>query len=451
MPPAKRILALLLLLGCLARAESVSQGALTQEPVLASPAPLRVGVYPNAPKLFIDADGKASGILVELLHEIASAEHWALEFVACEWQACLEELEAGRIDLLPDMAWSEERARSYAFHQVPALHSWSQIYAQRGNKIRSLLDLKGRRIAVLAGSIQALTLPNVLAGYGAVLVPAASLERAFALVAAGQADAVAASHYFGDAAAGRHGLAATPVVFNPARLHYAAMPGRQQPALDAIDRHLASWRDDPNSVYFNTLRRWQAGSPAAPLPTSLLWVLAATVGLLLSALAVASWLRTEVAVRTRELRDNERKLATILDSVDRPHLHQGCAVALPVRQRRPVPPAQAPGGGHRRPDRRGPVRPRAGAAHARRRPGRDRGTPALRLRGAPVRQGLHHHQNPAHAWRGRHTAVRHHHRHHAPQAGRGIAAHRRDRVPVGRRHVRAQPGRGDDRGEPGLG
>ncbi|MBD8533135.1 MULTISPECIES: EAL domain-containing protein [unclassified Massilia] len=316
MPPAKRILALLLLLGCLARAESVSQGALADGPALASPAPLRVGVYPNAPKLFIDDGGKASGILVELLQEIASAEHWTLEFVACEWQACLQALETGRIDLLPDMAWSEERARRYAFHQVPALHSWSQIYTQRGNKIRSLLDLRGRRIAVLANSIQALTLPNVLAGYGAVLVPADSLERAFALVAAGQADAVAASHYFGDAAAGRHGLEGTPVVFNPARLHYAAMPGRRQAALDAIDRHLASWRADPNSVYFNTLRRWQAGSPAAPLPTSLLWVLAATVGLLLSALAVASWLRTEVAVRTRELRDNERKLATILDSVD---------------------------------------------------------------------------------------------------------------------------------------
>ncbi|KQQ87617.1 hypothetical protein ASF77_18355 [Massilia sp. Leaf139] len=294
----------------MAQAEGALQAAQAQA------TPLRVGVYPNAPKVFVDADGKASGILVDLLREMASAEHWPLEFVACEWQACLHALEAGQIDLLPDVAWSEERARSYAFHQVPALHSWSQIYAQRGHKIRTLLDLKGRRIAVLAGSIQAQILPNVLAGYGAVLVPSSSLERAFTLVADGQADAVAASHYFGDAVAGLHNLEATPVVFNPARLHYAAMPGRQQAVLDAIDRRLTAWRADPNSVYFSTLRRWQTGGPAPAVPTSLLWALAATVGLLLSALAVASWLRTEVAVRTRELRDNERKLATILDSVD---------------------------------------------------------------------------------------------------------------------------------------
>jgi diguanylate cyclase (GGDEF)-like protein/PAS domain S-box-containing protein len=308
MPRYQRILALLVLLGCLSQA-----GAALQVPLQ---APLRVGVYPNPPKVFMNEDGGASGILVDLLREMASAEQWPLEFVACEWQACLAALEAGRIDLLPDMAWSEERAARYAFHQVPALHSWSQLYARPGHTIRSLLDLKGRRIAVLAGSVQAQVLPGVLTGYGAVLVPAATLEAAFAMVEAGRADAVAANHYYGETQAGMHRLTVTPIVFNPARLFYAAMPGRQQAVLDAIDARLNAWRLDPDSVYFSTLRRWQAGAPAPAIPQTLLWVLAATVGLLLSALAVASWLRTEVAVRTRELRDNERKLATILDSVD---------------------------------------------------------------------------------------------------------------------------------------
>jgi diguanylate cyclase (GGDEF)-like protein/PAS domain S-box-containing protein len=307
MPRAFRtlVLPLLLLLGSLSQAGAVAQQA-----------PLRVGVYSNPPKVFMGEDGKASGILVDLLREVASAEQLSLEFVACEWRACMDALAAGRIDLLPDMAWSEERARTFAFHQIPALHSWSQIYARRGNQIRSLLDLKGRRIAVLEGSVQALMLPSVLTGYGAVLVPTVTLEAAFDLVAGGQADAVAASHYFGEAEAGKHRLEATPIVFNPASLFYAAMPGRQQAVLDAIDRQLGAWRADPNSVYFATLRRWQAGHASATVPPTLLWILAATVGLLLSALAVASWLRSEVAVRTRELRDNERKLATILDSVE---------------------------------------------------------------------------------------------------------------------------------------
>ncbi len=304
MPPALRILVLVFLLG------------LGQAGAMAQQAPLRVGVYSNPPKVFMSGDGQASGILIDLLREVASAEHLPLEFVACEWQGCLDALAAGRIDLLPDVAWSEERARTYAFHKVPALHSWSQIYARRGNQIRSLLDLKGRRIAVLQGSLQAKMLPGVLSGYGAVLLPVPTLEAAFGLVADGRADAVAASHFFGGAEANKHRLEATPIVFNPASLFYAAMPGRQQAVLDAIDRQLGGWRADPNSVYFATLLRWQAKQASATVPPALLWTLATTIGLLLSALVVASWLRREVARRTRALRDSEQKLATILDSVE---------------------------------------------------------------------------------------------------------------------------------------
>lgn len=306
MPRVLRLLVFVSLLGCLGQASAQVS------------APLRVGVPNNAPNLFINQQGQADGIQIALLREIASAERWTLEFVPCEWTACVDLLAEGRIDLLPDVAWSEERARVFAFHRVPAVHSWSQVYARSGSGIRALPDLKGKRIAVLSSSIQAQTLPGILAGYGAqaVLMPSASLERAFSLVADGEADAVAANHFFGDHEAARQDLVATGVVFNPSRVYYAALPGRQQAVLDAIDRHLTAWRADPNSVYFATLRQWQTDGAVRTVPSNLWWALAAAVGLLLSSLAVASWLRTEVAARTRELRENEEKLTTILDSVE---------------------------------------------------------------------------------------------------------------------------------------
>ncbi|WP_313178597.1 transporter substrate-binding domain-containing protein, partial [Massilia sp.] len=244
MPRVLRLLVFVSLLGCLGQAGA--QGA----------APLRVGVSNNAPNLFMNEQGQASGILIDLLRDIASAERWTLEFVPCEWAACVDLLAAGRIDLLPDVAWSEDRARVLALHRVPVLHSWSQVYARPGSGIRALPDLKGKRIAVLGSSIQSQILPEILASYGAsaVLVPAASLERAFALAGEGEADAVAANHFFGDLQAAGQGLQATGVVFNPTRVYYAALPGRQQAVLDAIDRQLEAWRADPQSVYFATLR-----------------------------------------------------------------------------------------------------------------------------------------------------------------------------------------------------
>ncbi|MBU2155131.1 MAG: hypothetical protein KKC81_04280, partial [Gammaproteobacteria bacterium] len=49
-----------------------------------------VGVYANEPKILLGQDGKLSGILGELLNEIARQEDWQLRPRPCEWQECLE-------------------------------------------------------------------------------------------------------------------------------------------------------------------------------------------------------------------------------------------------------------------------------------------------------------------------------------------------------------------------
>ena len=102
---------------------------------------VRVGVYQNAPKIFTDANGRADGIMVDLLRNIAEAENWQLAFVVCEWSDCLEAVERGDIDLLPDVAWSVERNQVLDFHNIPALHSWSQVYRHPRVPIASILDL----------------------------------------------------------------------------------------------------------------------------------------------------------------------------------------------------------------------------------------------------------------------------------------------------------------------
>ena len=79
-------------------------------PTWAQPREVRVGVYANAPKILLGQNGQISGILGELLGEIARRENWRLIPVPCDWQACLQLAQSGAIDLLPDVAFSEARA-----------------------------------------------------------------------------------------------------------------------------------------------------------------------------------------------------------------------------------------------------------------------------------------------------------------------------------------------------
>jgi diguanylate cyclase (GGDEF)-like protein/PAS domain S-box-containing protein len=279
--------------------------------------PLRIGVYENEPKIFTNAAGEASGIFVDLARELAEHEGWALEFVSCEWDGCLQALRLGELDLLPDVAYSDERARTFDFHDESVLHSWSQLYGREDSGLVSLFQLDGKRVAVLRDSVQHDLFEEKADAFGIAveIVPVADLAQAFALTARGEAEAAIANHLYGLWHGPSHGLEPTPIVFNPAQLFFATGSGRHADTLAAIDRRLAEWQRDDASPYYEIVRRWEAPVQQPLVPTGFWWGLAAVVALLLLALAAAAWLRREVAEKTRHLQDSEQKLAAILDTV----------------------------------------------------------------------------------------------------------------------------------------
>lgn len=282
------------------------------------PREVRMGVYQNEPKIFLNAQQQPSGIFGELALQMAEHHNWTLVPVPCEWKTCLESLQNGSIDLMPDVAFTPERAQLFDFHTTPALLSWSQIYARPEVPIRSALDLKDRRIAVLKGSVQQDYLRNLMTGFGvqAELVPVESLQEAFELASRGGADAAVANRFFGDLQAPRFKLGSTPVLFQPSQLFFATGKNRNPDLTAAIESSLQAWQAQPDSHYFEVLRRWMEAPPQTLVPTYVWWALGGLGGVL--ALALAAWglLRREVADKTRSLRASEDRLNTILDSVD---------------------------------------------------------------------------------------------------------------------------------------
>jgi PAS domain S-box-containing protein len=290
---------------------------------------VRVGVYQNRPKVFMGEDGKAGGLFVELLAEIAREEGWTLSFVPCQWSECLAALDEGRIDLMPDVAYSRERDQRYDFHSTLVIESWSQLYAPPGAAVQRLTDVRGKRVAVLENSVQQEAFAEMLEGFAveATLVRTKSLEDAFSAVREGTADAAIANHFFGDYFHRDYGLERTPVVFLTSQLHFATGDGRNADLLRAIDRHLDAWRKEPRSVYYAALARWMDRPPASVVSVRVLWVIGITAGMLLLAVGLIFLLRRQVRRRTLHLVGaNEelqrvdaalRKSASLLNAAER--------------------------------------------------------------------------------------------------------------------------------------
>jgi PAS domain S-box-containing protein len=279
--------------------------AFTASQVAAAGRTVRVGVYQNKPKIFMDESGQAAGIYIDLLTEMAVEEQWTLVYVPCQWADCLAALDAGQIDLMPDVAYTAERAEKYDFHPTPVLTSWSQVYANSHLRVNGFNDLAGRKVAILQGSIQQTVFQQYMSGFGleVTLVPTDSLEAAFQMAANGTADAAIANNFFGDYFYQTYGLEKTPIVFNPATLFYATAKGHNADLLEAIERHLTTWLQASNSPYYAALSRWTEKPPAPvyQVPPYVYWVIGLTGGLLVVALGMIWLLRTQVAARTKHL------------------------------------------------------------------------------------------------------------------------------------------------------
>ena len=271
---------------------------------------VRIGVYENEPKVFTDASGKPAGIFIDIIEHIARVEGWSLKYVHGTWAEGLDRLGNGEIDLMPDVALNSDREKLYSFHTVPVLSSWSQVFARKGSGIQSILDLHGKRVLVLKGSVQQERFSRFTFGFdlNLILVDVPDYATMFAEVAAGRADAAVSNRFYGMAHARKAGLEDTAVVFDPADLFFAAPLDAPQDLRQAIDRHLKELRSDSRSVYYTSLKKWTSEDVAFRVP---MWVkVAGTAGIGLLAISVLGGvlLKHQVDLRTRELQLVNREM-----------------------------------------------------------------------------------------------------------------------------------------------
>jgi diguanylate cyclase (GGDEF)-like protein/PAS domain S-box-containing protein len=286
--------------------------------VFAGDAPLRVGVYHNPPKIQLAEGEPPTGFWPELTRVIAAAEGRSVEWVSGDWNTLLSELASSDIDVLVDVAVTEQRRERIVFGEETVHVSWSRVYAAPGVDIEVIPDLRGRRVGVLEGSVNVDGAEGIRTLLDRFDIPAdfvavPSYEAVFAALARGDVDAGVVNRDFGNHMRAQFDVVATPILLQPAELRYAFSPqaARSAEPSAGFDRRLAALKADPDSEYHALLQRWlgmDARDAERPLPDWARWAL---LGLLLTALLLAAglWLvELRVGARTRKLAKQEHAL-----------------------------------------------------------------------------------------------------------------------------------------------
>ena len=225
---------------------------------------LFVGAYENAPKIYRDQAGHASGFWIEPLETIAKEEKWNIQYQWGSWKENLAKLETGEIDLLPDVAVTAERKQRFVFSEQMVLLSWSGLYQKTSTPlINSIFDLNGKTIAVLSGSVNYKGQEGIKElvekfDIDCNFAEYSSYSAAFRAVQSGYADIAVTNKNFGNSHKHKYSLQATPFIFKPTDLKFAFSyrnPDRSQ-LMAIIDRHLRSYKSNPESIYYQLLNKY---------------------------------------------------------------------------------------------------------------------------------------------------------------------------------------------------
>lgn len=147
------------------------------------------------PFALVKPNGEADGFTVDLLKAVAREMHLNVAIKVGPFGELKREFDTGQLDILPNLAHSEERDRIADF-SVPHVVTKGAIFVRKGDRrITSEKDLSDKAIIVLDGD-----LPHnyaVAQGWGKPLVTTKTAADAFRLLSSGQHDCVLLSKLVG--------------------------------------------------------------------------------------------------------------------------------------------------------------------------------------------------------------------------------------------------------------
>ena len=137
---------------------AVCFAAVSQICVFAEPRgrTVRVGWY-ESPFNKTNEAGRRSGFAYQYQQKIAAYSGWKYEYVEGSWAELLDMLKNGKIDLMSDVSYTEERAKDMLYSSDPMGSEDYFIFVAPGNtQIRQndYSTFNGKRIGIVKGSIQ---------------------------------------------------------------------------------------------------------------------------------------------------------------------------------------------------------------------------------------------------------------------------------------------------------
>lgn len=290
-----------------------------------APRVIRIGVYENSPKIYTDEQGNVAGFWPELINYLAQKENWQVVWVHGTWDEGLARLAANEIDMMPDVSWTAERSLAYTFSSETVLVSWSRLYVPQGSTVETILDLEGKKVAGLSGSVNfdgPEGIKDLVSKFNidCTFVGMDSYEEVFQALVNHEVDAGVTNKDFGDENENKYKVQRTPVILQPSSIRFAfAKNGALTPYLvRTIDADIRSLKSDQNSIYYEALDYYlnlnSLSSTQFVIPTWVYIAIGYGLVLIVALLLMNMFSRRQVRLKTASLLASETRTRLLVEN-----------------------------------------------------------------------------------------------------------------------------------------
>ena len=265
-----------------------------------------VGLHDNTPLIFTDTDSRVKGIAVDILTHIARKEGWNIQYRPGSYAQCTRRLETGAIDLLPGMAMSAQLEDKFTFGKETIVANWGQLYISSDATFSDILDFHEKDVAVVEADIYFQFFETILDKFEIRprFIMVDSYGKVLSMVHEKTVSAGIVPRLYGAYYEKRFRVRQSPISFRPTELRFAVAKGRNASIVNSLDGHLKQLKENPNSIFYQSLDLWTQGVRKVTLPLWLrpLWVLGIITGVMGLIVVGNIILRKQVKLRTEALK-----------------------------------------------------------------------------------------------------------------------------------------------------
>ncbi|UOD34773.1 PAS domain S-box protein [Deferribacteraceae bacterium V6Fe1] len=284
---------------------------------------IKVGVYNNPPLSIINGNN-VTGFAPEIFKYIARKEAIDYTFVIDSFNNLYNKIQNNEIDILLPIGYSSNRLEFMSFTEEPIFTNWGQIIANKNSKIKSIIDLENKKIALIENDIfykGENALESILKSFSITYTPIKEEDypKIAKLVSDGKVDAGLVSRIFVPQINSTD-IEITNIILRPINVHFAFSKNLSLDIKNKINSQIKELKNNRDSFYYIKLNELFAKT------NSNYKYIYKTLGIvffsLIVAIIIALISRIQVQIKTKELKnalkkalENKNKLNTFINAM----------------------------------------------------------------------------------------------------------------------------------------